>query len=70
MERKNVWTTYGEAELKELHEINEKYKECLDKGKTERECVTLTVEMAEAAGYRSLEAVLEEGKALSAGDKV
>ena len=70
MERKNVWTTYGEAELKELHEINEKYKECLDKGKTERECVTLTVEMAEAAGYRSLEAVLKEGKALNAGDKV
>ena len=27
MERKNVWTTYGEAELKELHVINEKYKE-------------------------------------------
>ena len=70
MERKNVWTTYGEAELKELHVINEKYKECLDKGKTERECVTLTVEMAEAAGYRSLEAVLKEGKALNAGDKV
>ena len=30
----------------------------------------MTVEMAEAAGYRSLEAVLKEGKALNAGDKV
>ena len=70
MERKNVWTTYGETELKELHEINEKYKECLDKGKTERECVTLTVKMAKAAGYRSLEEVLAEGRALNAGEKV
>ena len=70
MERKNVWTTYGETELKELHEISEKYKACLDKGKTERECVDLTVEMARAAGYKSLEEVLAEGKALNAGDKV
>ena len=70
MERKNVWTTYGESELKELHEISEKYKDCLDKGKTERECVNLTVEMAKAAGYRSLEDVLAAGKALNAGDKV
>lgn len=70
MERKNIWTTYGEAELKELNEINEKYKDCLDKGKTERECVNLTVEMAKEAGYRSLEEVLKEGKALNAGDKV
>ncbi len=70
MERKNVWTTYGETESKELHEISEKYKACLDKGKTERECVDLTVEMARAAGYKSLEEVLAEGKALNAGDKV
>ena len=70
MERKNIWTTYGETELKELHEICEKYKDCLDKGKTERECVDLTVEMAKAAGYRSLEEVLAEGKALAAGEKV
>lgn len=70
MERKNVWTTYGEAELKELHDINERYKACLDGGKTERECVDLTIEMAEKAGYRNIETVLAEGKALVQGDKV
>lgn len=70
MERKNIWTTYDEAQLKELHEINERYKECLDKGKTERECVNLTVEMAEAAGYQNLDAAIAEGKALKKGDKV
>lgn len=70
MERKNVWITYDEAQLKELHEINEKYKECLDRGKTERECVSLSVEMAKAAGYRDVKEVLAEGKPLHAGDKV
>jgi len=70
MERKNVWTTYDEAQLKELQKINEKYKECLDRGKTERECVSLSVEMAKAAGYRDVKEVLAEGKPLHAGDKV
>lgn len=70
MERKNVWTTYGEAQLKELHEINEKYKECLDRGKTERECVRVSVELAKAAGYRDIKEVLAEGKPLRQGDKV
>ncbi len=70
MERKNVWETYDEIQLKELHEINEKYKKCLDAGKTERECVSLTVQMAKAAGYRDIKEVIAEGKPLHAGDKV
>ena len=45
-EKKNLWSSYDEAAKKELHEINEKYKACLDAGKTERECVKLAVEMA------------------------
>lgn len=70
MERKNVWTTYDEAQLAELHEINEKYKKCLDLGKTERECIRVAVDMAKAAGYRDYKEVLAEGKPLQAGDKV
>lgn len=70
MENKNIWSTYGEAELKELHDISEKYKSCLDMGKTERECVTVAVDMAKAAGYRDIEEVLAEGKPLKEGDKV
>ena len=54
MAGKNIWTTYNEAQLAELDAINEKYKECLDAGKTERECVELSVRMAEESGYRSL----------------
>lgn len=70
MENKNIWNTYGEAEIKELHDINEKYKTCLDMGKTERECVSVAVDMAKAAGYREINEVLAEGKPLKEGDKV
>ena len=46
-EKKNLWSSYDEAAKKELHEINEKYKACLDAGKTERECVKLGKKMAD-----------------------
>ena len=69
-EKKNLWSSYDEAAKKELHEINEKYKTCLDAGKTERECVKLAVEMAKEAGYQDIKDVLKEGKSLKAGDKV
>ena len=58
MKNENVWKKYGEKELKELHEISERYKKCLNLGKTERECVKLTVEMAKEAGYRDVKDVL------------
>ena len=34
MKNENVWKKYGEKELKELHEISERYKKCLNLGKT------------------------------------
>ena len=40
----------------------EKYKRCLNIGKTERECVKLTIQLAEAAGYRNMKDVLAEGQ--------
>ena len=41
MERKNIWNLYSDEQISELKEINDKYKRCLDAGKTERECVKL-----------------------------
>ncbi|MCU6748454.1 aminopeptidase [Faecalicatena acetigenes] len=70
MEARNIWTTYNEKQMQELNELNERYKSCLDQGKTERECVALTVDMAEQAGYQNIEKILAQGKKLSAGDKV
>ena len=53
MDRKNVWKDYTDEQLKELDKINEDYKRCLDLGKTERECVALTVERLRKNGYVS-----------------
>ncbi len=70
MERKNAWTTYSADELKKLDAINEAYKKCLDEGKTERECITLTIERAKAAGYQDIKDVIKSGESVKAGDKL
>ena len=70
MERKTLWESYDEAQLHDMNEIAERYKICLDLGKTERECVDLAKDMAEKHGYVSIESCLKENKKLQAGDKV
>lgn len=70
MERKNVWTTYSEKELEELEQLNDEYKEFLNRGKTERECAAVTIEMVKAAGYKDLADIIQKDKKLKAGDKV
>lgn len=70
MNRENIWKIYAASAREELERINSDYKECLDGGKTERECVKLTVDRIEKAGYKSLESVIEKGQPLKTGDKV
>lgn len=70
MDKKNVWLSYTQEQLEELESLNIGYKEFLDNGKTERECVWESVKMAKAAGYRNLDEILAENTALKAGDKV
>lgn len=70
MERKVSWEKYTEAQLQELEALCEEYREFLDNGKTERECIDEIVNTIEDAGYRELEAVIAEGKSLKKGDKV
>ena len=67
MERRNAWKTYTPEQLKELDQINDRYKVCLDEGKTERECIRLTVKEIEKQGYRNLNDI--KGS-LKTGDKV
>ena len=69
-EKKYGWEAYSKKELKELETLNVGYREYLDLGKTERECVTETVKQAKAAGYVDLQEVIASGKKLTAGDKV
>ena len=47
MERKNAWKSYDENNKKELEILCKEYREFLSAGKTERECVRLTVKEIE-----------------------
>ena len=70
MDRENVWKSYDDVALRELEHINSVYRECLDAGKTERECIALAVKMIEEKGYKNLDEMKKEGITLTMGDKV
>ena len=70
MERRNAWLSYTEAEELKLEETAKAYRAFLDKGKTERECVTEIVAQAEEKGYECLEEKVKSGETLKPGDKV
>lgn len=70
MDRKNVWKTYTKDNLSELDRINDEYKRCLDEGKTERECVDLTVRMVKEHGYRDIKDIIVANEQIKAGDKI
>lgn len=70
MEHKNTWLLYDEKQAKEAEEFAEGYKDFLNRGKTERECIDEIVYQIEKAGYMELEEAISEKKALKAGDRV
>ena len=70
MERKNAWNNYDEQQLAGMEALAREYRKFLDNGKTERECVSESVKLAKAAGYRDLDEVIAAGEGLKAGDKV
>ncbi len=65
-ERKCVYEVISENEKKDMFTLCEEYKDFLNKGKTERECVAQSVKAAENAGFVKL----ENKSSLSAGDKI
>lgn len=66
MERVNAWTTYSPEAEEQLMEKAEHYKAFLDAGKTERECVSEAIRLAEAKGFVNL----STKETLVPGDKV
>ena len=70
MERKNLWNLYNDDQLEQLEQLNEAYKNYLDKGKTERECVSEAVRMAKEAGYRDLKDIIANQETLKEGHRV
>lgn len=70
MERVNRWKTYTNEQLEEVEKVSSCYKSCLDAGKTERESVSLAVDMAKEAGYKDLAEYVKENAELKCGDTV
>lgn len=70
MERKNVWNNYDEKELHQLEDLNRDYLNYLNSGKTERECVNISVKLAKKAGYKNLNDIIKNKTPLKTGDKI
>ena len=70
MAAKFAWEKYDEKHIKKLEKLCKEYREFLDNGKTERECVDTIVNGIEKEGYRELESLMKEGATLKKGDKV
>ena len=65
-EKKNGYDRLLPGELEAMEDYCTGYKQFLDAGKTERECVVRTIALAEAAGFRPY----TRGMELKPGDKV
>ena len=64
--RKNVYENISDKEKEEMLALCDEYREFLDEGKTERECVEKAVKMAKLHGFTDINDVNQ----LKAGDKV
>ena len=70
MERENAWEKYSEEDKDAVFAFAEEYRKFISDHKTERECVNGIRILAEAAGFRDLEDVMEKKISLKAGDRV
>ena len=65
-ERKNVYDALSDSQKQEMLTLCDEYREFLDEGKTERECVAKAVEMAKQHGFEDI----SSKTSLKTGDKV
>lgn len=70
MERKLAWESYEKQDLEKIDLLTKGYIEFLNNGKTERECVNISVAMAEEKGYKNLAEYIKSGEKIKSGDKV
>lgn len=70
MERKYAWHEYTEADTQAMEALCKEYRDFLDNGKTERECIEQTIAKAEAVGYKNLKEFQNAGQLIKPGYKV
>ncbi len=66
----NAWNTYNEKDLEQLEELCSGYKTFLNRGKTERECVSEIINQAREHGYIDLDEIISSGRKIKKGDKI
>ena len=66
----NAWKKYNAKEKKEVFSFTEGYRKFISDCKTERECVTEGIRIAEGHGFKDIEEYIKGKKQLKAGDKV
>ena len=70
MYRKNAWEILKEEETAPMEAFAAAYRDYLDKGKTERECVTESVKLAQEKGFADMMTLIAQGGGLKPGDRV
>ena len=65
-----AWDKYTKEDLGEVFALSDRYKEFMSKCKTERECVTEFIAIAEKNGYKDLKYIIKNNLSIKAGDKV
>ncbi len=70
MEKKNAWTTYDAETAAKVEAFAKAYCAYIDGGKTERECVALSVAASKEKGFVDLMEVVAQGGKLEAGARV
>jgi len=63
---KNAYSVMTDEEVQQMKELCDEYRQYLDAGKTERECIEISIKMAEANGFVNI----DDKKELKCGDKV
>lgn len=65
-----AWDKYAKEDLEKVFALSERYIDFMSECKTERECVTKSIEIAEAKGFKNLKTILANGETIKAGDKL
>jgi aspartyl aminopeptidase len=65
-----AWDKYNKNDLKKVFELSDDYIDFMSKCKTERECVTEFIALAQKNGYKNIDTYIDGGTKLKAGDKV
>jgi len=66
----SAWDKYTKEDLGEVFSLSDRYKEFMSKCKTERECVTEFILLAEKNGYRNINEIIKGNLKVKPGDKL